>query len=128
MSAKFEIKLETQTRVKTRRTIDKTRKLSRTSNSSISLGIMISRPVEEVLGIEDLAVSQNEDAEQAQREEALKKELEGVRNLNRVMEGVIAAMSKAKENMDVLSPLFRFGNSSNSFRLWEQQLRMQIDY
>jgi len=61
--------------------------------------------MEEVLRIEDLAISQNEDAEEAEREEALKKELEGVRNLNNVMEGVIAAMSKAKENMDVSYPL-----------------------
>ena len=68
---------------------------------------MTSRPVEEVLRIEDLAVSQNEDADQALREEELRKELDGVRNLNHVMEGVIAAMTKAKENMDVL-PLILF--------------------
>jgi len=65
--------------------------------------------MEEVLRIEDLAISQNEDAEEAEREEALKKELEGVRNLNNVMEGVIAAMSKAKENMDVSYPLSTSG-------------------
>jgi hypothetical protein len=62
---------------------------------------MTVRPVEEVLRIEDLAVSQKEDTDQPQREDALKYELEGVRNLNNVMEGVITAMTKAKDNMDV---------------------------
>ena len=58
-------------------------------------------PVEEVLRIEDLAVSLNENHDQSQQQNELEKELEGVRNLNKVMEGVIAAMSKAKDNMEV---------------------------
>lgn len=62
---------------------------------------MAGRPVEEVLRIEDLTVSQHEDTEQSLKEDALKKELEGVRSLNKVMEGVIAAMTTAKNNMDV---------------------------
>jgi hypothetical protein len=62
---------------------------------------MTVQPVEEVLRIEDLAVSQNENADRLQNEEALKAELEGVRNLNQVMESVITAMTKAKDNMDV---------------------------
>ena len=44
------------------------------------------------------------DAEQA-RDEALKKELEGVRNINEVIEGVISSLERAKGNMDV-SPAF----------------------
>ena len=63
---------------------------------------MTVRPVEDVLRIEDLAVSSSETTDQSQKEDALVKELEGVRNLNRVMEGVITAMTKAKDNMDVL--------------------------
>jgi hypothetical protein len=62
---------------------------------------MAGRPVEDVLRIEDLTVSQHEDTEQSIKEDALRKELDGVRNLNKVMEGVIAAMTKAKDNMDV---------------------------
>lgn len=62
---------------------------------------MAGRPVEEVLRIEDLAVSQNGEDDPA-REDALLKELDGVRNLNQVMEGVITAMTKARDNMDVL--------------------------
>lgn len=61
---------------------------------------MAARPVEEVLRIEDLAVSQN-DSDDTAREDALLKELEGVRNLNHVMEGVISAMTKARDNMNV---------------------------
>jgi hypothetical protein len=61
---------------------------------------MTVRPVEEVLRVEDLAISQNENDT---KEDALRKELEGVRNLNKVMEGVIGAMTKAKDNMDVCS-------------------------
>ena len=40
------------------------------------------------------------DAEQA-REEALKRELEGVRSINEVIEGVISSLERAKGNMDV---------------------------
>ena len=40
------------------------------------------------------------DAEQA-REEALKRELEGVRHINEVIEGVISSLERAKGNMDV---------------------------
>lgn len=82
---------------------------------------MAVRPVEEALRIEDLAVSSNENTDQSQKEDALKKELEGVRNLNRVMEGVITAMTKAKDNMDVHC-LFTLSHS----RWLEQQSRMQI--
>jgi hypothetical protein len=64
---------------------------------------MTVRPVEEVLRVEDLAVSQKEDG--PSKEDALKKELEGVRQLNQVMEGVIGAMTKAKDNMDVTSSM-----------------------
>ena len=39
-------------------------------------------------------------AEQA-REEALKRELEGVRNINEVIEGVISSLERAKGSMDV---------------------------
>lgn len=63
---------------------------------------MTGRPVEEVLRIEDLAVSQN-DTDQGQRDQALRKELEGVRHLSQIVEGVITAMTKAKDNMDVCS-------------------------
>ena len=63
---------------------------------------MTVRPVEDVLRIEDLTVSSNENTDQPEKEDALVKELEGVRNLNRVMEGVITAMTTAKDNMDVL--------------------------
>ena len=65
---------------------------------------MTVRPVEEVLRVEDLAVSSNEVPEQPQKEDALQKELDGVRNLNKVMEGVITAMTKAKDNMEVYIP------------------------
>lgn len=65
---------------------------------------MTVRPVEEVLRIEDLAVSSNENADQPPKQDALERELEGVRNLNKVMEGVITAMTKAKDNMDVYVP------------------------
>lgn len=40
------------------------------------------------------------DAEEA-REAALRKELEGVRNINEVIEGVVDSLEKAKGNMDV---------------------------
>jgi DASH complex subunit Duo1 len=40
------------------------------------------------------------DAEQA-REEALKKELQGVRSINEVIEGVISSLERARGNMDV---------------------------
>lgn len=40
------------------------------------------------------------DAEEA-RETALRRELEGVRNINQVIEGVIATLDKAKGNMNV---------------------------
>lgn len=63
---------------------------------------MTVRPVEDILRIEDLTVSSNENTDQTQKQDALVKELEGVRNLNRVMEGVITAMTTAKDNMDVL--------------------------
>jgi hypothetical protein len=66
---------------------------------------MTARPVEEVLRIEDLAVSSNDNTDKLQKEDALEKELEGVRNLNKVMEGVITAMTKAKDNMDVHLPI-----------------------
>jgi len=55
---------------------------------------------EEVLRIEDLTISQNQNDDSA-RDNALRNELEGIQNLNLVMEGVINAMTKAKENMDV---------------------------
>jgi hypothetical protein len=80
---------------------------------------MTARPVEEVLRIEDLAVSQNED--DGSKEDALKKELDGVRNLNQVMEGVINAMTKAKNNMDVT-----FLDFVCNGRLLVRQWRMQI--
>ena len=45
------------------------------------------------------------DAEEV-REAALKRELEGVRNINEVIEGVIGTLERAKGNMGVsLSPL-----------------------
>lgn len=40
------------------------------------------------------------DAEEA-REAALRKELEGLRNINEVIEGVVDSLEKAKGNMDV---------------------------
>ena len=40
------------------------------------------------------------DAEEA-REAALRKELEGVRNVNQVIEGVISTLEKSKGNMNV---------------------------
>jgi hypothetical protein len=40
------------------------------------------------------------DAEKA-REEVLQKELEGVRSINEVIEGVISSLERAKGNMDV---------------------------
>jgi hypothetical protein len=62
---------------------------------------MAIRP-EEVLRVEDLAVQDDKrEEENVQREEALRGELMGVRNLNQVMEGVIATLSTAKDNMDV---------------------------
>ena len=71
------------------------------TTSRLSSSVMTVLPVEEVLRIEDLAVSLNENHDQSQQQNELEKELEGVRNLNKVMEGVIAAMSKAKDNMEV---------------------------
>lgn len=43
------------------------------------------------------------DAEEA-REVALRKELEGIRNINEVIEGVVDSLEKAKGNMDVCMP------------------------
>lgn len=40
------------------------------------------------------------DAEHA-REEALRRELEGVRSINEVIEGVVSSLERAKGNMDV---------------------------
>ncbi|KAI9884443.1 MAG: dolichol-P-mannose synthesis [Watsoniomyces obsoletus] len=42
------------------------------------------------------------DAEEA-REAALRAELEGVRNINRVVEGVVDSLERAKQNMEVVS-------------------------
>ena len=79
---------------------------------------------EEVLRIEDLTVSQNqnEDEDDA-RQNALRKELEGVKNLNHVMESVITAMTKAKDNMDVHSHI-----NKSDYRPSETQSKTQIDY
>ena len=85
---------------------------------------MAGRPVEDVLRIEDLTVSQHDDTEQSIKEDALRKELDGVRNLNKVMEGVIAAMTKAKDNMDV----HRHTITMLMIRLLVPPWRMQIDY
>ena len=85
---------------------------------------MAGRPVEEVLRIEDLTVSQHEDTEQSLKDDALKKELDGVRSLNKVMEGVIAAMTTAKNNMDVHPYLVMTLMVRLSVQLW----KMQIDY
>jgi hypothetical protein len=83
---------------------------------------MTARPVEEVLRIEDLAVSQSA-SDDPVKEDALKQELEGVRALNKVMEGVISAMTKAKDNIDVpLLPIHPNARPS------EQQSKTQIDY
>ena len=43
------------------------------------------------------------DAEEA-REAALRKELDGVRQINKVIEGVVDSLEKAKDNMDVSAP------------------------
>jgi hypothetical protein len=64
---------------------------------------MASRPVEQVLKLEDLTVADQPDEDV--REQALKHELAGVQALNKVMEQVITAMSTAKTNMDVQPPL-----------------------
>jgi len=67
---------------------------------------MTSQSIEQVLKIEDLAISTTDQTDQTDedaREQTLKQELAGVQNLNKVMETVITAMSTAKENMDVLS-------------------------
>jgi hypothetical protein len=63
---------------------------------------MASRPVEQVLKLEDLTVADQPDEDV--REQALKHELAGVQALNKVMEQVITAMSTAKTNMDVQPP------------------------
>lgn len=47
-------------------------------------------------------------AEEA-REAALRQELESVRNVNRVIEGVVESLQKARDNMDVCHPLSDFG-------------------
>ena len=85
---------------------------------------MAARPVEEVLRIEDLTVSQHDDSEQALKEDALRNEIEGVSNLNKVMEGVIAAMTKAKDNMEVCAHMITMLKARLLVQLW----RMQIDY
>jgi len=85
---------------------------------------MAGRPVEDLLRIEDLTVSQHDDTEQSIKEDALRKELDGVRNLNKVMEGVIAAMTKAKDNMDV----YRHTTTILMIRLLVPPWRTQIDY
>lgn len=56
------------------------------------------------------------DAEEA-REVALRKELEGIRNINNVIEGVVDSLEKARGNMDVCMP---FVNDSYTIitRLW----------
>lgn len=43
------------------------------------------------------------------REAALRRELEGVRNINEVIEGVIGTLEKARGNMGVRATLFRVG-------------------
>jgi hypothetical protein len=51
------------------------------------------------------------DAEEA-REAALKKELEGVRSINEVIEGVVSSLECAKGNMEVCSFLLEHSRSS----------------
>jgi hypothetical protein len=84
---------------------------------------MAAKPVEEVLRIEDLAVSHN-DSDDPVKQDALTQELQGVRNLNEVMENVITAMTKAKDNMDV--PTFPL--LPNFLRQSVQPSKTQIDY
>ena len=98
---------------------------------------MASRPVEQVLKLEDLTVTDQPDRDV--REQALKHELAGVQALNKVMEQVITAMSTAKANMDVhphAPP--KTTKSLKSYvwdvrmnvdgRRWEQRSKTRIDY
>ena len=71
------------------------------SSAPSLLPTMTSRSIEQVLKVEDLAISTTDQTDQDAREQALKQELAGVQNLNEVMEAVITAMSTAKENMNV---------------------------
>lgn len=110
-----------------------------TSTSTTTCRTMASRPVEQVLKLEDLTVADQPDEDV--REQALKHELAGVQALNKVMEQVITAMSTAKTNMDVQrpqpqpqKPQFINHLSSATARMipdgrrWEQRSKTRIDY
>lgn len=75
------------------------------------------------------------DTEQA-REEALRKELENVRSINEVIEGVVSSLETAKGNMDVSYILWNFVqipllhshgiNAQN--RQFHEQLRLHLHF
>src|SRR5262245_26165845 len=96
---------------------------------------MAIRP-EEVLRIEDLTVSNegqngdgnDDDGDHSGRDDALRKELEGVQNLNQVMERVIGAMTKAKDNMDVQDFILLFMPLMLGDRQLGQLLKTRIGY
>jgi hypothetical protein len=62
-------------------------------------------------------------AEEA-REAALRQELESVRNVNRVIEGVVESLQKAKDNMGVRAIANNCAQHTDSCRLSRRQFRM----
>jgi len=67
------------------------------------------------------------DAEQA-REANLQRELEGVRSINEVIEGVISSLECAKGNMDVSSRMHIYGRSSDIPRRFRARSLRHLHY
>lgn len=49
------------------------------------------------------------------REAALRRELESIRNVNKVIEGVVESLQKAKDNMEVCCPKLGFDRNTDSW-------------
>lgn len=70
------------------------------------------------------------DAEQA-REVALQRELEGVRSINEVIEGVVSSLETAKGNMDVschCNLLYRSSLLTTNYRRYRGQSHLHLRY
>jgi hypothetical protein len=71
-----------------------------------ALGKSASKPADGSKASSSIPGESQYDAEQL-RKEALTRELESVRNINEVIEGVVSSLERAKGNMDVRLPLLR---------------------
>jgi len=62
------------------------------------------------------------------REAALRRELESVRNVNKVIEGVVESLQKAKDNMGVSAATYTCTQHTDSHRPYRRQCKMPRHY